>query len=338
MGTPDFAAGILQALIDSDCEVAAAFSQPDKPKGRGKAVAMTPVHALAEEAGVPHFQTARIREAENVERIRALRPDFIVVAAFGQIIPQAVLDIPPLGCLNVHASLLPRWRGAAPIQWSLIAGDSETGVTIMRMDAGLDTGDMILKKTVPIAADETGGSLFDKLARAGAELLPEAMRAIADGTAVYEKQPAESPTPYAGMITKQMGRIDWSLSAEEIERRVRGFDPWPGAYTFAGGKMLKIRRARVVEESAEAAASAGDGNMPVSGTDAGAAASGSAASADAGSAPACGTIVRVTKDTMEIQTGRGRLALETVQPEGKRAMSCAEFLRGYRQQEGTLLG
>ena len=239
MGTPDFASGILEALIQSEYHVMAVFTQPDRPKGRGKGVQFSPVKETAMRHGIEVYQPVKIRQEENVELLRRLHPDFIVVAAFGQIIPQAILDIPAYGCLNVHASLLPAWRGAAPIQWSIISGDSETGVTIMKMNAGLDTGDIISQEAVRIRKDETGGSLFDRLMPVGAELLLRTMREIEAGRAVPRPQPEKSTTPYASMLTKKSGLVDWTKRADEIERMIRGLSPWPSAYTFEHGKMLK---------------------------------------------------------------------------------------------------
>ena len=249
MGTPDFAVGTLKALIGSRHEVAAVITQPDKPKGRGKAMQYTPVKEVALEAGIPVFQPRKVRDPEFIEQFRQLEPDAAVVVAFGQIIPQAVLDIPKFGCINVHGSLLPKYRGAAPIQWAVIDGEKESGVTTMRMDAGLDTGDMILKAAVPLDEKETGGSLFDKLSRTGAELLLETLDKIEDGTAVYEKQEEESPTAYAAMLKKDQGHIDWTRDAASIERLIRGLNPWPSAYTRLDGKTLKIWSADVGEEA-----------------------------------------------------------------------------------------
>lgn len=306
MGTPDFAAGILQSVMDAGYQVQAVFTQPDRPKGRKGLMQMPPVKELALSAGIPVYQPAKIRREENVRLIGELHPDFIVAAAFGQIIPQAILDIPPYGCLNVHASLLPKWRGAAPIQWSILSGDSVTGVTIMRMNAGLDTGDMILKKEVAIREDETGDSLFERLMAAGQELLPEAMAQVLDGSCVYTPQPVESPTPYAKMLTRQSGCIDWEMSAEAIARRVRAFDSWPGTFSFLKGKMLKVKKAQAVSrEDAEAYGQARPGE-----------------------------IVAAHRDLLYVQTGDGLLSLLQVQPEGKKQMDTGAFLRGYRLAAG----
>ena len=268
--------------------------------------------------GIEVFQPVKIRQEENVELLRRLHPDFIVVAAFGQIIPQAILDIPAHGCLNVHASLLPAWRGAAPIQWSIISGDTETGITIMKMNAGLDTGDIISQEAVRIRKDETGGSLFDRLMPVGAELLLRTMREIEAGRAVPRPQPEKSTTPYASMLTKKSGLVDWTRRADEIERLIRGLSPWPSAYTFEHGKMLKIWKAEVVrsETGGEAVPGREQGNMN----------------------PEAGTIVRVTKTELVVQTGCGLLSLLELQPEGKKRMAVDAFLRGYRQSEGERLG
>ena len=277
MGTPDFAVGTLKALIGSRHEVAAVITQPDKPKGRGKAMQYTPVKEVALEAGIPVFQPRKVRDPEFIEQFRQLEPDAAVVVAFGQIIPQAVLDIPKFGCINVHGSLLPKYRGAAPIQWAVIDGEKESGVTTMRMDAGLDTGDMILKAAVPLDEKETGGSLFDKLSRTGAELLLETLDKIEDGTAVYEKQEEESPTAYAAMLKKDQGHIDWTRDAASIERLIRGLNPWPSAYTRLDGKTLKIWSADVGEEAAGDGSSYGE--------------------------TACGTVIEVTKKDFKVKTG-----------------------------------
>lgn len=296
MGTPDFAVGTLEAICDAGYEVAGVVTQPDKAKGRSKELVPTPVKAAALARGLNVFQPVKIRDAQAIEAVRQMKPDVIVVVAFGQIIPQEILDMAPYGCLNVHASLLPAYRGAAPIQWAVLNGDEESGVTIMRMDAGLDTGDVIAKKVVKLAADETSGSLFDRLSAEGAKLLVETLPSVFDGTAVYEKQPEESTTPYAGMIQKKMGEINWNDSAEKIERLVRGMNPWPSAYTKLDGKTLKIWKAHV-----EKPEMTGD----------------------------VGKIVRMDKKGMYVQTGQGILCVDELQIEGKKRMNTGDFLRGY---------
>lgn len=303
MGTPDFAVGTLETLLASEHEVAAVVTQPDKPKGRGKAMQFTPVKEVAVKAGVPVLQPGRIRDAEVQEALRAIEADVIVVVAFGQIIPQEILTMKKYGCINVHASLLPKYRGAAPIQWAVIDGEKESGVTTMQMDAGLDTGDMLLKAVVPLAADETGGSLFDKLSAVGAELLLNTLKGLEAGTITPEKQ-GESPTAYAKMLKKDMGLIDWTKSAVEIERLIRGLNPWPSAYTHMHGKTLKIWRASVLDENT--------GKEP-------------------------GTISAAGKDSFTVQTGDGQLRILEVQLEGKKRMDTGAFLRGFRAEEGDRL-
>ena len=314
MGTPDFAVGTLQALIDSErYHVTAVFTQPDKPKGRGKTMQMTPVKEVAVEAGIPVYQPRRIREPENLEILRQYQPDVIVVVAFGQIIPKEILELAPYGCINVHASLLPKYRGAAPIQWAVIDGEKESGVTTMKMDEGLDTGDMILKAVVPLEEKETGGSLFDKLSKTGAELLIRTLNCLENGTARFEKQPQESPTAYAAMLTKQMGNIDWTKEAKQIECLIRGLNPWPSAYTIYHGKTVKIWAADV-ETDAE----------------------GGTAEGSAMSFP--GTIVEVTKKTLKVQTGKGILSIKELQLEGKKRMEIDAVLRGFSMDVGEVLG
>lgn len=335
MGTPDFAVGTLQALIDSPrYQVQAVFTQPDKPKGRGKALQMTPVKETAVSAGIPVYQPLRIRDEESIRILEELRPDAIIVVAFGQMIPKRILDLPPYGCINVHASLLPKYRGAAPIQWAVLNGEEESGVTTMRMDEGLDTGDMIMRTVVRLDPKETGGSLFDRLAREGADLLLRTLDALGDGTAVYEKQPAESPTMYASMLRKEQGRIDWSRSACEIERLIRGMNPWPGAYTRYNGRTLKIHSASVQPSAADEISSGirpdsadNDDGMLFSCK--------SEHAADPSVLP--GTIVEVTKRTLKIQTGDGVLSVLELQPEGKKRMPVDAFLRGYPAAEGERL-
>ena len=238
MGTPDFAVGTLEALIEAGHEVIGVVTQPDKPKGRGKTLMATPVKEVALKHQIPVYQPKKVREAGFTETLGRLAPDVIVVAAFGQIITKEILDIPRFGCINVHASLLPAYRGAAPIQWAVINGEKESGVTIMQMDEGLDTGDMIDKVVVPLAQDETGGSLFDKLSQAGARLCVKVLKDLEEGNAVRVK-----------LISKKMGEIDWNRSAKSIEQLIRGLDPWPSAYTKLQGKTLKLWKAEAQKEN-----------------------------------------------------------------------------------------
>ena len=337
MGTPDFAAGILRSLIESEYEVKAVFTQPDRPKGRKGILQMPPVKELALRSEIPVYQPEKIRFTENVQILKDLQPDMIVVAAFGQIIPQSILDIPRFGCLNVHASLLPAWRGAAPIQWSILAGDQVTGVTIMRMDAGLDTGDMILKKEVAIREDETGDSLFDVLMEEGARALLEAMEQVFSGSAVYTPQSKESPTPYAKMLSRQSGLIDWTMDAEQIARMVRAYYSWPGTYTFLHSKMLKILKAAALPETENDAGMATEtvkaSVLPESEKDAGMITE-ETASQTAARKAAPGEILLERRDELLVGTGRGVLRVLEVQPEGKKRMDVAAYLRGSHLTKG----
>lgn len=303
MGTPDFAVPPLHALIEAGYEVAAVVTQPDKPKGRGKTLLPTPVKEEALMHEIPVYQPQRVRKnPEFLETLKEIDPDIIIVAAFGQIIPKEILELPKFGCINIHASLLPKYRGAAPIQQAVIDGEKESGVTIMQMGEGLDTGDMISKIIIPLAQDETGGSLFGKLAQAGAELLIKTLSSIEQGTAEREKQPEESPTPYAAMITKQMGLMNFSKPAEELERLVRGMNPWPSAYTFINGKTLKVWKCKVSGEQTDA--------IP-------------------------GTVFLTDKEGIHVACEKGTLILTEVQLEGKKRMDTEAFLRGYHIEKGT---
>lgn len=305
MGTPDFSVGTLEALVEAGHEVCLAVTQPDKPKGRGKEMQFTPVKETAVRLGIPVYQPKRVRQPECVEELRKYQADVMVVVAFGQILPKEILELTPYGCMNVHASLLPKYRGAAPIQWSIIGGEKVTGVTTMQMDEGLDTGDMLLKTEVPITPEETGESLHDKLAEAGAALCVKTLEALQAGTIQPEKQ-GESPTPYARMLDKKMGNIDWTRPAEEIERLVRGLNSWPSAYTHWNGKVLKIWKADVVDA---------EENM---------------------CAAEPGTVVSVEKDSFYVQTGNRLLAVKELQIPGKKRMETGAFLRGYTLEAGTV--
>ena len=306
MGTPDFAVGTLQALLQSEHEVVAVVTQPDKPKGRGKAMQFTPVKEVAAEAGIPVLQPKKVREEAVVEELRSYHPDVIVVVAFGQLIPKSILEMPKYGCVNVHASLLPKYRGAAPIQWAVIDGEEKSGVTTMQMDEGLDTGDMLLTEEVTLDPEETGGSLFDKLSQVGAQLLLKTLDALENAAVTPQKHPAESTTAYAAMLNKKMGEIDWSQSAVQIERLVRGLNPWPSAYTHLAGKTLKIWKAAVRpsrEQKKE-----------------------------------LGSVILEDKKHFGIQTGDGVLEILELQLEGKKRMTADAFLRGYQLENGTKLG
>lgn len=304
MGTPDFSVGTLEALVEAGHDIAAVVTQPDKPKGRSKAMQPTPVKEAALKHGLTVLQPKKVREEAFLDQLEKLDADVAVVVAFGQIIPKRLLEIPKYGCINVHASLLPDYRGAAPIQHVLLDGRKETGITVMKMDEGLDTGDMIAKVVIPISEEETGGSLFEKLSAAGAGLLVETLPRIASKEAVYEKQPKESPTPYAGMITKDMGKIDWRKSAEELGRLVRAMNPWPSAFTKWNNKNLKIWNASVCGEESS--------YLP-------------------------GQIAKMSKEGICVQTGEGLLCIRELQLEGKKRMEADAFLRGNEIREGAAL-
>lgn len=311
MGTPEFSVGTLKALAEAGHEIVLAVTQPDKPKGRGKEMQFTPVKEAANKLGIPVYQPVKVRDEKCVEVLRSYQADVIVVIAFGQILPKSILELTPYGCINVHASLLPKYRGAAPIQWAVIDGEKVSGVTTMQMDEGLDTGDMILKKEIVLDAKETGGSLHDKLAEAGAELCVETLKRLEEGTAPLEKQ-GETPTAYAKMLTKQMGEIDWTQPAEQIERLIRGFSPWPSAYTHWNQKVMKIwlAEAEPGEESEKTMAEL----------------------------PKPGVITEVGKDRFSVQTGQGVLTVLELQLPGKKRMDAGAFLRGYQIKEGEALG
>jgi len=250
MGTPEFAVPSLRALIEGGYDIAAVVTQPDRKAGRGHKLTPPPVKVLAEAHGIPVLQFQRIKSPEGVEALKSIAPDLIVTAAFGQILSKEILDIPALGCINVHASLLPKYRGAAPIQWAIIKGETKTGVTIMYMDEGLDTGDIISMRETSIGEDMTGGELYEKLAHVGAELLADTLPSIIDGTAPRTPQDNEQAS-YFPPLSKELGRIDWTKSAREIRNLVRALDPVMGAYALIGGDVIKIWRASVEPGSAE---------------------------------------------------------------------------------------
>ncbi len=296
MGTPDFSVNALENIVKAGHDVVGVITQPDKPKGRGGKMQYTPVKEKALELGLDVYQPQRVKEPEFIEKLKEMNPDAIVVIAFGQILPKEILDMPKYGCINVHASLLPKYRGAAPIQWAVIDGEKETGVTTMYMNEGLDTGDIIDKVVVPIDKKETGGSLFDKLAIEGGKLILKTLIELENGTAVRTPQD-DSKSNYAGMINKQLGKIDFNKSANEIERLIRGLNPWPSAYTKMDGKTLKIWDADVDDSEND-------------------------------SAP--GTITEVGKDFIRVATGKGSLKILELQLEGKKRMKTRDFLNGAK--------
>ena len=315
MGTPDFAVGALEAIIEAGHQVTAVVTQPDKPKGRGKEVQVTPVKACASAHDIPVFQPVKIKNAEAVEVLRSFDADIFVVAAFGQILSEEILTMPKYGCVCIHASLLPKYRGAGPIQWAIINGEKTTGVTIMQMDAGIDTGDMLMKTEVTIDPQETGDSLHDKLAQAGARLIVEALPKIERGDVIPVKQ-NDDDSCYAKMLHKSMGRIDWNQSAEKLDCLIRGLISWPGASTVYRGRTLKIWKEEVV--TAEALRKQGVKSSP--------------------DTLAAGTVAAVEKDAFYVQTGDGILKICAVQPEGKKRMEVRDFLLGYPVEVGERLG
>lgn len=304
MGTPDFAVAPLEAIIKAGHEVVAVVTQPDKQKGRGKEVQMTPVKQCAIAHQIPVLQPVKIKEADSVEALRAYEADIFVVAAFGQLLTEEILNMPKYGCINIHASLLPAYRGAAPIQWVILNGEEKTGVTIQQMAKGLDTGDMLLKKEVMIDKKETGESLHDKLMEVGAELIVEVLPMIEKGEVCPEKQ-EEALANYVSRLSKDMGKIDFSKDAVVIERLIRGLNSWPSAFTRYKGKTLKIWDADVTDKEADV--------LP-------------------------GTVIDVTKDTIEVAAGKGTLILNSVQLEGKKRVAVKDFLLGYEVKEGMILG
>lgn len=316
MGTPDFSVPALKALVEAGHQVIAVVTQPDKPKGRGKEVQMTPVKIQAMEYGIPVYQPAKVREASFVEVLQGMEADVYVVIAFGQLLPKAVLELPKYGCINIHASLLPKYRGAAPIQWCVIDGERETGITTMMMDVGLDTGDMLEKTVIPIEEKETGGSLHDKLSLAGGALILSTLKKLEEGTLVRTPQTDEG-TCYAKMLTKSLGDIDWNQSAVSIERLIRGLNPWPSAYTLWNGKTIKIWSADVTT-GREAAAFLSESGVP----------------SETGITP--GTVVCSDKHSLVVCTGDGLLSVRELQMEGKKRMDTPAFLRGYPITEGDV--
>ncbi|MBE5941949.1 MAG: methionyl-tRNA formyltransferase [Lachnospiraceae bacterium] len=311
MGTPDFAVNTLEAIVNAGHEIMLVVTQPDKAKGRGKKVVFTPVKEKALEYGLTVSQPEKVSEESFVANLRQMNPDVIVVVAFGQILPESILNIPKYGCINVHASLLPAYRGAAPIQWAVIDGLAESGVTTMYMEKGLDTGDIILQSTIPLAENETGGSLFDKLAVEGADLLIETLKQLENGLATRTKQD-DSKSSYAKMLSKDMGNIDFSKSAVELERLIRGLNPWPSAYTRLDDKFLKVYEADVLSEN-EVDTLGALQQTP-------------------------GTIIATDKKSFTVRCKEGALRIMNLQLEGKKRMDTAAFLLGYKIEIGKMLG
>lgn len=311
MGTPDFAVDTLDAIVKAGHEVLLVVTQPDKAKGRGKKLQFTPVKEKALEYDLPVAQPEKVREEAFMEELENLAPDVIVVVAFGQLLPERILNIPKYGCINVHASLLPAYRGAAPIQWAVIDGLEESGVTTMYMEKGLDTGDIILQSRLSLAENETGGSLFDRLAKEGATLLIRTLEELEAGTATRTKQD-DSQSSYAKMLTKDMGNLDFTQDAVVLERLIRGLNPWPSAFTRLGDKTLKVYEASVLTEE-EADALNSDITVP-------------------------GSIIAGDKKSFTVRCGNGALRIMNLQLEGKKRMDTAAFLLGYKIEVGGMLG
>ncbi len=305
MGTPEFAIPSLQTLLAGEDRVVGVVTQPDQPAGRGMALHAPPVKELAAADGVPVMQPASLRDPAVLAQLQAWQPDLIIVAAYGKILPPPLLTLPPYGCINVHASLLPKYRGAAPIQWAILNGETETGVTIMQISERMDAGDILLQKALPIAETDTGGTLHDKLAELGAEAVREALSLLKQGRLVGRPQ-NDAEATYAPRIKKEDGRINWHQEAISIERRIRAFNPWPSAYTTLQGKLLKILAARVQPCRASP--------LPP------------------------GTVVEVTPVSLVVVTGKDALSLREVQLEGKKRLPVEEFLKGYHLSSGLVLG
>ena len=305
MGTPDFAVPVLSSLLQSEHTVSLVVTQPDREKGRGKKVVSSPVKEVAVENHIPVFQPERVKEKEAVERLREEEADLFVVVAFGQLLSEEILRMPKYGCVNVHASLLPKYRGASPIQWAIAMGEEVTGITTMKMDIGMDTGDILLKEEVKIEEEETGESLFLKLSEIGGPLLLKTIEKLEDGSLQPVTQD-DSEATYAPILRKEMGKIDWSEDAKTIRQKVFAFYPWPGTYTTYGGKLLKIGQAKVLEEETDKAEA--------------------------------GTILRTSEEGIDIACGKNVLRVTRVQQEGKKQMDAAAFLRGFHVDTQTKMG
>lgn len=317
MGTPEFAAIALDAIV-KEHEVLAVITQPDKPQGRNRKLVPTPVKVKAQAYDIPVYQPVKIREEESVQMIRDYNPDVIVVAAYGQILPESILNIPKYGCINIHASLLPKYRGAAPIERAIIDGEVMTGVTTMYMEKGLDTGDMIEKAEVPITGEDTGASLHDKLAEAGAALILTTLAKLEEGTVTRTKQD-DAQSCYAAMLTKELGRMDFTRPAVELERLIRGLNPWPCAYTTIDGKNVKLYKAEVINLDAQMRQTLQEKSEQTL-------------------TFAPGEIVEVAKKYFVIACGEGALRVRNLQPEGKKAMDTSAYLNGNPLKPGMRAG
>ncbi len=303
MGTPDFAVPSLEALLKSGDQVVGVVTQPDRPKGRGQEVIPSPIKVVCQREGISMLQPLKMKAPEFMATLRHWEPDVIVVTAFGRILPPAILELPPRGCINVHGSLLPKYRGAGPVQWAVINGERETGITTMMMDEGMDTGDMLLQERVEIRPDDTAGTLALRLAEVGGRLLVETLRQLKAGTLSPQPQDPSLAT-MAPLLKKEDGLIDWTLPAQDIANRVRGLSPWPGAYTFVNGERWILWRVGLSEESRGVVA---------------------------------GTVTQVTKDRVEVATGRGTIQIVEIQPSNSRRMTMIQYLAGHRLTQGISL-
>lgn len=303
MGTPEFAVPSLESLLKSDDQVVGIITQPDRPKGRGQSLTSSPIKLIAERERLPLLQPTKMKDPGFLDALRAWKPDLITVAAFGRILPPAILNLPPRGCINVHGSLLPKYRGAGPIQWAIINGETETGITTMLMDEGMDTGAILLQERLPINVEDTAGTLSTRLAELGGRLLIKTITQLKAGTLVPRQQDHSQAT-LAPLLKKEDGVIDWAMSAMAIANRVRGLTPWPGAYTFAGKERWTIWRAEAIAEQVN--------GLP-------------------------GTVTQVTKDSVHVATGNGVLILREVQPANRRRMTVSEYLAGHPISVGCIL-
>ncbi|MBA5864498.1 MAG: methionyl-tRNA formyltransferase [Nitrospira sp. CR1.1] len=303
MGTPEFAVPSLEALLTSGDQVVGVVTQPDRPKGRGQDVIPSPVKIVCQREGIPVLQPLKMKDPAFLDALRQWKPDVIAVTAFGRILPPVILALPPRGCINVHGSLLPKYRGAGPVQWAIIRGERETGITTMFMAEGMDTGDMLLRETVEIRPDDTAGTLAPRLAEVGGRLLVETLRRLTAGTLTPERQD-DSQATMAPLLKKEDGQIDWTLSAADIANRVRGLSPWPGAFTSVNGERWTLWRVAVGDELQRATP---------------------------------GTITKVTKDCVDVATGRGTIHILDIQPSNSRRMTMAQYLAGHRVSEGISL-
>ena len=314
MGTPEFAIPSLDMLISEGYDVAAVVTQPDKPKGRGNRLAAPPVKEYAVRKGIAVLQPSKVKTPEFIDAIRGIGPDILITAAYGKILPPEVLCIPPLGCINVHGSLLPKYRGAAPIQWAVINGEKVTGITTMFTDVGMDTGDMLLKAETDIPDDMTYGELYKKLSVMGADVLKKTLKKLADGSLVRVPQ-NDADATYAPIIKKDIGLIKWDASAVQIHNLVRGTDPWPGAYTFYKGKRMRIWKTQIVQEQTDLLSANGQTPSPIP-----------------------GTICKVDNDGLTVACRNGCVKILEVQPDSGRRMTAGEYIRGHRIDEGETLG